>query len=75
LVGLDESSGTEGFRTLSSIWWTPFRYLSLSLFHSYTNQNSLSTVGSSADTAYNTGGFSVRWEILGDNYGGLRRGR
>jgi hypothetical protein len=74
-VGSDGSVGTEGFRTLSSIWWTPVRYLSAGLFHSYTNQDSLDSADSASDTSYNTGGFSLRWEILGDSYGGLRRGR
>ena len=75
LVGTDGTRGTEGFRTRTSVWWTPLKYLSFSVFHNYTNQNSLGPGGSASDTAYNTGGFSVLWEMLGNNYGGLRRGR
>ena len=75
LVGTEGTQGTEGFRTRSAVWWTPLNYLSFAVFHVYTNQNSLSSTGSSSDTDYNTGGFSVLWEILGNKYGGLRRGR
>jgi len=74
-IGSNPTRGTEGFRTFSSIWWTPLQHLGFGIFHSYTNQNNLDPTSSTSDTAYNTGGFSMRWDILGNSYKGLRRGR
>jgi len=66
-IGLDAGTGTEGFRTLSQLWWTPTDYLELGVFHIYNDQSSLDGGSSSGDTSYNTGGVNIRWDVRGRN--------
>jgi hypothetical protein len=71
--GIDAGSGTQGFRTLSRLEWTPGKYVALGVFHIYTDQNGLSA--SARDTNYNTGGINVRWDIRGRSGRGRSLGR
>jgi len=64
-IGVDAGTGTEGFRTLSELEWTPGKHVSAGIFHIYNDQNSLDSAGSSGDTSYNSGGVNVRWDIRG----------
>lgn len=64
-IGVAAGTGTEGFRTLSELEWTPGRHFSTGIFHIYNDQNSLDSAGSSGDTKYNSGGVNFRWDIRG----------
>ena len=68
-----QGSGNQGFRTLSRFEWTPGEHVALGVFHSYVDQNGLTT--SAGDTSYNTGGINVRWDIKGRSGRGGSLGR